>query len=173
MGKGLKPDYFLETLFSVHPDDLIALNIKGLLLDIDNTLVPNHVPDADGRVLSFVSGMQASGIRLAILSNASPHRISLFNRALGLPAVEGAFKPFRTGYEKGLALLGLPAGEVMMAGDQLFTDILGANACGIRSLLVAPMHKSEPWYVMLKRMLEKLFLGGMVPKSHLPRNPVI
>ncbi len=168
MGKGLKPDFFLDSLFSVRPEDLALLGIRGLLLDIDNTLVPNHIPDADEQVLSFISGMQAAGIRIAILSNASAHRISLFNRPLGLPAVDGAFKPFRSGYQKGLGLLGLTAGEVLMAGDQLFTDVLGANASGIRSLLVSPMHRMEPWYVRLKRSLERLFLGGMTPATRLP-----
>ena len=171
MGKGLKPDYYLSSLFTVSARDLQEKGIRGLLLDIDNTLVPNHQPDADGRVLTFVSSMQEAGIRLAILSNASVHRISLFNRPLGLPVVAGTFKPFRRGYRHGMTLLGLDASEVCMAGDQLFTDILGANLAGIRSLLVSPIHLLEPWYVRLKRLAEKVFMGGRVPSENLHDEP--
>lgn len=171
MGKGLKPDYYLSSLFTVSAQELLEKGIKGLLLDIDNTLVPNHEPDADGRVLSFISSMQEAGIRLAILSNAPAQRISLFNRPLGLPIVAGAFKPFRRGYRNGISLLGLSAPEICMAGDQLFTDILGANRAGIRSLLVAPMHDSEPWYVHVKRLVEKTFIGGRTPSEKLGDEP--
>jgi HAD superfamily phosphatase (TIGR01668 family) len=171
MGKGLKPDYYMSSLFAVTAKDLRDKGIRGLLLDIDNTLVPNHEPDADGRVLSFVSGMQEGGIRLAILSNATERRISLFNRPLGLPVVEGACKPFRRGYRIGISLLGLDASEICMAGDQLFTDILGANRSGIRSLLIAPMHGSEPWYVRLKRLAEKAFTGRRTPSEKLSDEP--
>lgn len=167
MGKGLKPDWYLESLYSVTPQQLRDLGVSGLLLDIDNTLVPNHMPDADEQVITFVSRMQEAGIRLAILSNAGEHRKERFNRPLGLPVVPHALKPFRKGYLEGLALLGLPAGQVAMAGDQLFTDIWGANAAGCRSLLLLPMHRSEPWYVRLKRLLEKLVMGGMKPAAHL------
>jgi uncharacterized protein len=171
MGKGLKPDYYVSSLFAVSAKDLLDKGIKGLLLDIDNTLVANHEPDADGRVLSFVSAMQEAGIRLAILSNAASRRISLFNRPLGLPVVAGSFKPFRRGYRNGISLLGLDASEICMAGDQLFTDILGANRSGIRSLLVAPMHISEPWYVRLKRLAEKAFIGRRRPSEKLSDEP--
>jgi HAD superfamily phosphatase (TIGR01668 family) len=171
MGKGLKPDYYLSSLFAVTAGDLLDKGIKGLLLDIDNTLVANHEPDADGRVISFISGMQEGGVRLAILSNATAQRISLFNRPLGLPVVEGAFKPFRRCYRSGILLLGLEASEICMAGDQLFTDILGANRSGIRSMLVAPMHLSEPWYVRLKRLAEKAFIGRRTPSDRLSDEP--
>lgn len=167
MGKGIRPDWFVESLFTVSPQALKEKGISGLLLDIDNTLVPNHVPDADEQVITFISNMQAAGIQLAILSNASAHRKALFNRPLGLPVVERALKPFRKGYEKGLSLLGLPADSVAMVGDQLFTDIWGANAAGVRSLLVVPMNRSEPWYVRLKRLLERMVMGGMKPTTGL------
>ena len=171
MGRGLKPDYYLSSLYALSAGDLLDKGIRGLLLDIDNTLAANHEPDADWRAISFVSGMQEAGIRMAILSNAAASRISLFNRPLGLPVVEGAFKPFRRGYLNGIALLGLDASEVCMAGDQLFTDILGANRSGIRSLLVAPMHASEPWYVRFKRLAERAFIGHRTPAEKLSDEP--
>ncbi len=167
MAKGLKPDFYLQTLLDVAPENLLEHGVKGLLLDIDNTLVPNHSPDADEAVISFVSRMQASDIRLAILSNASRNRIERFNRPLGLPVARGAIKPFKKGYLNGLELLGLPPEAVCMAGDQLFTDILGAKRVGIRSILLFPMHRAEPWYVQMKRLLERAFLGGMKPVAEL------
>lgn len=167
MGKGLRPDWFVQSLFALTPQEFAAHGVRGLLLDIDNTLVPNHVPDADDAVIQFVSGMQAAGIRMAIVSNASEHRKERFNRPLGLPVVPHAFKPFRACFLEGLALLDLPPEAVVMVGDQLFTDVIGANAAGIRSLLLEPMHRAEPWYVRLKRLLEKMLLGGRVPNVHL------
>lgn len=167
MGKGIRPDWYVESLFAITPQALKEQGVAGLLLDIDNTLVPNHVPDADEQVITFISRMQTAGIRLAILSNASTHRKALFNRPLGLPVVHHALKPFRKGYVEGLSLLDLPAASVAMVGDQLFTDIWGANAAGIRSLLVVPMNRSEPWYVRLKRLLERMVMGGMRPTADL------
>jgi len=168
MGKGIRPDWYVESLFTISPEAFKAHGVTGLLLDIDNTLVPNHVPDADERVITFISRMQAAGIRLAILSNASAHRKTLFNRPLGLPVVSRALKPFRKGYLEGLSQLSLPPEAVAMVGDQLFTDIWGANAAGIRSLLVMPMNRSEPWYVRLKRLFERMVMGGMKPSPSLP-----
>lgn len=167
MGKGIRPDWYVSSLFALTPEEFRANGIEGLLLDIDNTLVPNHVPDADEQVITFISRMEQAGIRLAILSNANSHRKELFNRPLGLAVVNHALKPFRKGYELGLDLLGLPAGSTAMVGDQLFTDVWGANAAGIKSILVMPMHRDEPWYVRLKRLLERLMMGGMKPTTHL------
>ena len=167
MGKGLRPDWYVSSLFALTAEELRANGIEGLLLDIDNTLVPNHVPDADEQVIRFISRMEESGIRMAILSNASAHRKELFNRPLGLAVVNHALKPLRKGYDMGLELLGLPARSAAMVGDQLFTDIWGANAAGVRSILVVPMHRDEPWYVRLKRLLERLMMGGMKPGTHL------
>jgi len=167
MGKGIKPDYYISSLFAIHPQELKDRGIQGLLLDIDNTLVPNHMPDADEPVITFISKMQESGIKMAILSNAVSQRVHMFNRPLGLPVVQHHFKPLALGYMNGAKLLNLKVSEVCMVGDQLFTDIIGANRVGMKSILVVPMSKKEPWYVGLKRSLERAFLRGKGPSEHL------
>lgn len=167
MGRGLIPDWYVHSLFNISPEEFLQYGISGLLLDIDNTLVPNYTPDADERAILFISKMLESGIKIALLSNASESRIRMFNGPLGLPAVYKAFKPFRKCYAEGLELLGLPAASVCMVGDQLFTDILGANLAGIKSLLVEPMKVDEPWYIKMKRLLERELLRGRLPKDRL------
>ncbi len=167
MGKGFRPDYYVQSIFNITAAEFRARGIHGLLLDIDNTLVPNHHPDADDRVITFVSKMQEAGIEMVILSNASMHRIHLFNRPLGLLVVDKGFKPFAKGYLKGIDLLGLPPAEICMVGDQLFTDIIGANKQGMKSMLVVPINPREPWYVKMKRLPEKVILARKSPTEHL------
>jgi HAD superfamily phosphatase (TIGR01668 family) len=167
MKKGFKPDYYLSSIESIEPDALQKLGIKALFLDIDNTLVPNHEPDASDRVISFINKMQKSGIKLLILSNAREKRVERFNRPLGLLTVHQAMKPFSSGFSKALKMVACKPEEVMMVGDQIFTDIYGANACGLKSLLVVPIHPDEPWFVQMKRGIERLVTGSLKPADHL------
>lgn len=167
MGKGFIPDHYLTSLYVVQPERLLALGIRFIFLDIDNTLVPSHAPDADDRVIHLINTLKVAGIQPVLVSNARRSRVERFNRPLGLKAVGNAWKPFEGGFRQAMEISGARPEETVMVGDQVFTDVAGGNRCGLRTILVQPMHRAEPFWIRWKRLFEGLFLGGMEPADRL------
>lgn len=160
MGRFLYPDAYLGSIYGLTPEGLKKKGIRGLILDIDNTLVPTFTKDADTRVRNFIDNMKKNGIKVAIVSNARQERVEQFCRNLDVDYFYKALKPFRKGYLQAMKTMGLKPSEVAIAGDQLFTDILGGNLLGMRTILVKPIDSNEPVTIRIKRLLEKPFLAG-------------
>ena len=161
----LHPTIALHSVCEITPELLRAMGIRGLLLDIDNTLTTHDNPTPAPGVLEWIDVMRSHGIQLRLVSNNHPPRVEPFSKALGIPAICDANKPLSSGYERAVASMRIPRRTVAAVGDQLYTDILGANYYGIRSIYVAPMAK-ESWrkqtFIRVKRILEKPFL----PKTY-------
>lgn len=130
----LRPKLSLTQLEELTPAQLRSFGIRGLLIDLDNTLLPLNVTELDSEQLSWLRSLQDGGISVCLVSNAVPKRIERALGAIEIPFVAKARKPFKTGYRKGLQLLGLKPQECGMLGDQLFTDVFGANRLGIFSI---------------------------------------
>lgn len=158
MGKGLQPDLFVKSIFSLDINWLKERGIKGVLLDIDNTLITHKQKIPDEKVIELIKYFQNNGIKTAIVSNATKRRVDLFNEKLGLYARYRAFKPSHKGFLKAMAKLNLTPAETAVIGDQLFTDIRGGNKIGLITILVEPLDINEPITVRLKRILEKLIV---------------
>lgn len=161
-----KPKDFLNSVFDITPAFLEQRGIRALLLDIDNTIVPHgrgESSEADlERVRCWLEPFRASNITLRIVSNARPSRIRFHSQALGIKAVGSgrtAGKPFAPVFRTAIAELGLPAEQIAMLGDQVFTDVLGANNTGLHSILVRPMSDNSKLHTKLARMLERLVLA--------------
>jgi len=152
------PSLILDSVTDITADILKENNIKGLILDIDNTLVPNHVTEADETLLEWIEKMKYAGIKISIVSNASKKRVHTFNNKLNLYAVHRAFKPSVRAFNKASRLMGLDNKNVAVVGDQIFTDIVGGNSAGMFTILVKPIDKREEWFVRLKRKFEKRIL---------------
>ncbi|MDD3192330.1 MAG: YqeG family HAD IIIA-type phosphatase [Oscillospiraceae bacterium] len=135
-----------------------AMGVQGLILDIDNTLTTHDHPTPDERILTWLDQMQAAGIRLILLSNNRPSRVEPFAKKLGLAFEADGKKPLPGGYRRAAAAMGLDLRRTAAVGDQIFTDILGANLAGMPSILVEPF-QIEPFFrFRLKRFLEKKIL---------------
>ncbi|AGC68265.1 HAD superfamily (subfamily IIIA) phosphatase, TIGR01668 [Thermoclostridium stercorarium subsp. stercorarium DSM 8532] len=158
MGKGLKPDLYIKSVFDLDVNWLKERGIKGVLLDIDNTLVTHKQKIPDEKVVELIKRFQENGIKAAIVSNARKKRVAVFNEKLGLYAKHRAFKPSNRGFLKAMSDLNLAPEETAVIGDQLFTDIRGGNRIGLTTILVDPLDKNEPATVRIKRIFEKLFL---------------
>lgn len=158
MGKGLQPDLFVKSIFTLDVDWLKERGIKGVLLDIDNTLITHKQKIPDEKVVELIEFFKKNGIQTAIVSNATKKRVDVFNEKLGLYARYRAFKPSNKGFLKAMAKLKLIPEETAVIGDQLFTDIRGGNRLGLTTILVEPLDVNEPVTVRLKRILEKLFV---------------
>ncbi len=151
------PDEYLESAYAVDYEKLYKEGYRGLLFDIDNTLVPHGAP-ADDRAKELFARLKNLGFKSCFLSNNQIERVSSFNREIGEHFIENAHKPSVKNYQKAMELLGTDTGNTIFIGDQLFTDIYGARRAGIRSILVKPIHPKEEIQIVLKRYLEKIVL---------------
>lgn len=138
--------------------------IRGFVLDVDNTLCAWDLgrPEVPEAVVEWVTRAKGRGFSLCIISNGRPGRIAAVGERLGIPAIARARKPFGSGYRRALALLGTAPAATAMVGDQLLTDILGANRMGLHSILVPALSCREFAGTKINRMIEAVlrrFLG--------------
>ncbi len=166
MFASLKPKDLLNSVFDLSPAFLEQRGIKALLLDIDNTIVPHGKLESSPadleRVRRWLEPFQAADIALRIVSNARPSRIRFHSQALGIKAVGSgrtAGKPFAPVFRTAIAEVGLPPEQIAMLGDQVFTDVLGANHAGLHSILVRPMSDNAKLHTKIARMLERVVLA--------------
>lgn len=151
------PDFIFERIWEIDENFLKENNIKALVLDVDNTLTEHGSQEISKRTRDWLTTMRENGVKLCILSNNTPERIKPFAQKIGADFVCGT-KPRKRDYQKALALLKLPPNECAGVGDQIFTDILGANLSELVSILTRPISENETAFIKFKRRLEKPFL---------------
>lgn len=151
------PDEYLESAYAVDYERLYQEGYRGLLFDIDNTLVPHGAP-ADDRAIELFRRLRAIGFKSCFLSNNQIERVASFNEIIGERFIENAHKPATGNYKQAMELLGTDCSNTIFIGDQLFTDIYGAKRAGIRNILVKPIHPKEEIQIVLKRYLERIVL---------------
>lgn len=158
------PDFYFDSIRHIDLDMLKDKGIKGLILDIDNTLVPMHSKDADENAVSWISELRSKGFKVCILSNATEKRVVRFNRDIAVTAIHRAYKPSGKAFLKAAETLELEPENIAVVGDQIFTDIHGGNKANMLTILVKPIDKREILFVRLKRWPEKLILSGFMKK---------
>lgn len=151
------PDAYLDSTYEIDFDKLYEEGYRGLLFDVDNTLVPHGAP-ADERAKKLFAHLKELGFKSCFLSNNQIERVSSFNAEIGERFIENAHKPSVKNYFKAMEMLGTDTTNTIFVGDQLFTDIYGAKRAGIRNILVKPIDKKEEIQIVLKRYLEKIVL---------------
>ena len=130
---------------------------RGIIFDIDNTLVPHGAP-ADRRAEELFQRLKELGYSCCLLSNNQRPRVERFNEKIQVHFIENAHKPSRKNYRKACGLMGTGTDNTLFVGDQLFTDVWGAKRSGIYSILVKPIHPKEEIQIVLKRYLERIVL---------------
>ena len=130
---------------------------RGIIYDIDNTLVPHGAP-ATEEAEELFRKLKAIGFRACLLSNNKEPRVKPFAEAVGAYYICKAGKPKKAGYLKACEIMGIAPKEALFIGDQIFTDVWGANRCGLDSILVDPINPKEEIQIVLKRIPEKLIL---------------
>jgi len=154
--QALHPDEFVPGAAALTPERLSARGIKGVIFDIDNTVVPQDDP-ADEHARQLFRMLHEAGIRTFIVSNNAEPRVKTFAGAVGSEYCFKARKPSAKGFREALRRMELSRGEVIAVGDQLFTDIWGANRAGIRSVLVPPVDpKKDTKGIRIKRFFERI-----------------
>ena len=158
MKKNFIPDYLFASYADVRPDFLCSIGVRALLIDIDNTLAPYEVADADEAHIAWFSSLREAGIRCALISNNHPPRVERFNAKLGLDAYPDSHKPARKALDTAMARLGVDASETAVLGDQIFTDVWAGKRIGLRAILVPPIRDKKTLFFRFKRLLERPFL---------------
>ena len=151
----LQPDDYRQDFGAYTAEDLRSRGIRFLMCDIDNTLVTYDDPEPTPRLLAWFKELQEAGITVGFMSNNDEARVSRFNRDLGFTAFPDAHKPLTKTMKRFLKESGLRREEVAHLGDQIFTDVCMARACGVTSLLVPPIKDVLTPFFRFKRMLEK------------------
>ena len=153
----LLPRLITDALTDLTPEFLHQRGIRLLMLDFDNTIVPYTTNTPTPLMETWLRTMGASDIQLCVVSNSKKDRVKKFCAAYGIRCITHAKKPFSKGIRQCLETYGLPAGQCALVGDQIFTDTLGANCCGVQSILVKAIDNHNFW-LKLRHVAEKPFI---------------
>lgn len=151
------PDERIDSTYEIDFEKLYDEGYRGLIFDIDNTLVP-HGARADDRAVALFRRLKRLGYVCCLLSNNQVERVEMFNEDVQVEYIYNAHKPSTRNYRKAMEILGTDVGNTIFIGDQLFTDVYGAKRAGIRNILVKPIHPKEEIQIVLKRYLERIVL---------------
>lgn len=163
----LCPNLCLASLVDVDLARLQKQGYKGIILDIDNTVLPWAGEDIDGPVLAWVQKAKAKGFQLCLTSNAFRERAERIAGVLEIPVIAGAIKPRKKPFRQALKLLGTTAAETVVIGDQLFTDVLGGNRMDLYTILLEPLATKEMAATRLVRRAERRIIRRLSRKGYI------
>ena len=160
----LYPNLYCKNVMAITVEILQKNNIKGLILDVDNTLIDFDLKLLDGAKICC-ENLKKCGIKLCILSNTNKlEKVKKVASTLDLEYINFAKKPSKSGFKKGLKYLGLDPKNVAAVGDQIMTDVFGGNRMGMYTILTKPLDKRDIFITKVKRPLEKIIIKCYLKK---------
>jgi len=154
--KLLCPQIIVKTLYDIDINTLEQQGIRGIIFDLDNTIIPWDSPNMSPGIIQWLNNLLARGFNICLVSNNMGKRVQTIAGIFGIPFVSRAYKPAKTGFRQAIAAMELTNSQVAVVGDQLFTDILGGNRLGLYTIWVAPISGKEFIGTKITRRLEKL-----------------
>jgi len=154
----LLPSVITQKLTDLTPAFLQAQNIRLLMLDFDNTIVPYTTNTPTKEMAQWLNSMQQSDIRLCVVSNSKRDRVKIFCRQYGIDCITHAKKPFSKGICQCMERYGIAPEHCAIVGDQIFTDTLGGNCAGIKTVLVTAIDNHNIW-LKLRHVAELPFIA--------------
>lgn len=151
------PDEYVESTYGLPFEELYERGFRGVIFDVDNTLVPHGAP-ADKPAVELFERLREIGFATCVLSNNKEPRVAPFAKAVGSHYIYKAGKPSVKGYQQAMQKMHTVQDETLFVGDQLFTDVWGARRSGLYSILVKPINPKEEIQIVLKRYLEAVVL---------------
>ncbi|WP_206529473.1 YqeG family HAD IIIA-type phosphatase [Brevibacillus sp. SYP-B805] len=164
MGK-LMPNEFVESIHHIDPEELKKRKIRGVITDLDNTLVEWNRPDATPEVVEWFRRLRQAGIQVTVVSNNNRERVHRFCEPLEARFIWAARKPLGQAFMRAVRDMNVPIEETVVVGDQLFTDILGGNLLGFHTILVVPVAQTDGILTRFNRLLERIALYWMRRKG--------
>ena len=160
----LTPACHATSIVAVDPERLTRDGIRGVILDLDNTVVAWNAPAPTEAVRQWVDRLRQAGLKACIVSNNFRGRPRAIGKTLGIPVVLGAVKPIPWAFRRAMTIMGIPARQTALIGDQVFTDILGGNLVGMYTILVDPLSSQEFPTTKLVRRLERLVRARVIDR---------
>lgn len=151
------PKRIADSAYVIDYESLYKEGYRGIIFDIDNTLV-EHGADASPRAIKLIAKIKEIGFQVCLISNNKEERVKRFNKEINVDYIYKANKPAKSSFIKATKLLGTRIDNTVFIGDQLFTDIFGANRIGMMSYFVKPIGPKEEIQIVLKRKLERIVL---------------
>lgn len=159
------PDIYVKSIYAIDYETLKNAGIKIILFDLDNTLVPINVKKPNNKLKDLFEDIKALGLKPVIMSNNNKKRIAPFKEELFVDAAFHSFKPLPFKYKKIMNIYGVKPSEVAAVGDQLVTDIFGANKLGITTILVNPIGTTDFKASYFNRFIEGLIIRHYTKKD--------
>ena len=169
-----KPTFQADSLDSISIEKLKREGIRGLIIDLDNTMTPWNDLEVGPKVAQWFEKVQVAGIQACVVSNNKhKQRVAVVAEHLRIPFVFRATKPRRKAFRSGMEILGTGTSDTAVIGDQLFTDILGGNRLGLCTILVLPISDREFIGTRFLRQMERVLVWAMkhfaTAKPHSPK----
>ncbi|MBT2686368.1 YqeG family HAD IIIA-type phosphatase [Bacillus sp. ISL-37] len=159
MLKHFLPDQHVKSIFEITPESLKDKGVKGIITDLDNTLVEWDRPLATPKLIEWFENMRKHEILVTIVSNNNEKRVRSFSDPLKIPFIFQARKPMTRAFNKALMQMGLRKEETVVIGDQLLTDVLGGNRSGFHTILVVPVAQTDGFVTRFNRKVERRILN--------------
>ncbi|RKD23963.1 hypothetical protein BEP19_05955 [Ammoniphilus oxalaticus] len=163
--KKLLPNLYVSSIYQIDLQALKQKGIKGIITDLDNTLIEWDRPDATPELLEWLKQLREEGFKVIVVSNNNQPRVSSFAEPLGIPYISRAKKPSRASFHKAMNILGVSANQIVMIGDQMLTDILGGNRLGLYTILVSPVAQTDGFFTKINRGIERIALARLRKKG--------
>jgi uncharacterized protein len=157
--KHFLPDQHVKSIFEIQPESLKEKGVKGIITDLDNTLVEWDRPSATPKLIEWFDNMRKHEILVTIVSNNNERRVRAFSDPLQIPFIFQARKPMTRAFNKALKQMGLRKEETVVIGDQLLTDVLGGNRSGFHTILVVPVAQTDGFVTRFNRKVERRILN--------------
>lgn len=152
------PNEYVKSIFEIKPEQLKEKGIKGIITDLDNTLVAWNEANATEEVANWFQLMREHDFKITIVSNNNYERVKVFSEPLQLPFINNARKPLRRAFKRAQKTMKLRKDEVVVIGDQVMTDVLGGNSAGLYTILVVPIVETDEKITRFNRKMERIVL---------------
>jgi HAD superfamily phosphatase (TIGR01668 family) len=157
--KNFLPDEHVKSILDIDPEDLKKRGIKGIITDLDNTLVEWDRPNATPELIKWFEQIKKQNILVTIVSNNNEIRVKEFADPLKIPFIFQARKPMVRAFYKALSQMEIKKEEAVVIGDQLLTDVLGGNRSGFHTILVVPVAQTDGFFTKFNRFAERRILN--------------
>lgn len=161
------PDEHVHSIFEIRPEDLKEKGIKGIITDLDNTLVAWDRKDATEEVIEWFKLMKEHDIQVTIISNNNEKRVTYFSEPLNIPFIHSARKPLGQAFRQARKVMKLEKKEIVVVGDQLLTDVLGGNRANLYTILVVPIVQTDGILTRANRKIERRLLNWFQRKGYI------
>ena len=159
------PNEYVKNMFHIQPEDLKNRGIKGVITDLDNTLIEWDRPNATPQLEEWFANMKEHDIQVTVVSNNNEQRVKDFADPLGIPFIHSARKPFVRAFKRAIAKMNLQSDEAVVIGDQVINGVLGGNRVGLHTILVVPVAKTDGFVTRFNRKIERRIMSNMKKKG--------